>query len=1333
MEQGTKRGDYYLGLDMGTDSVGWAVTDMDYRIPKFKGNAMWGVRLFDESNTAEERRLFRISRRRTQRRRERLDLLEMLFDGPVSTKDPAFFQRLRESDLYAEDKTINTPFAVFADPDYTDTDYHRQFPTIYHLRNALLHEDGPYDVRLVFLAVHHIIKNRGHFLFDSLGDAPNFDLIYGDLQLYLQEEYEQDLHCSDEKAFSAVLKDKSLSKSKKTAAAAELFGITKKSNPQLHACLALACGAKVELKDLFNDDALAQAEEHSIAFTGGYEDNEPKYQSILEERFDLVARIKALYDWAILDEILAGHQFLCEAKVATYAQHKADLQQLKAYVKTYCPELYKKIFKLSSKDDNYVAYSGHIKENGHTGVLEKTWCNQEAFCTYLKKTLGDNEDPAYADMFAAIENGTFMPKQVSKDNGVIPMQLQKKELEGILDRAQRYLPFLTEKDETGPTVREKIISLCEHRIPYYVGPLNKHSKKAWIVRKEGKIYPWNFDQVVDLDRSAEAFIENLTSKCTYLPQYDVIPKYSLLYTKFMVLNELNNLTLDGQRVKVKLKQEIYRDLFEKRGKVTGKGLKNYLQSRGIAYEVMDGFDENFKASLKPWQDLAPYDLTYDEKEEVVRLITIFGDDKKLLKKRLRDLFGDRLTETERGKLARLKYTGWSRLSREFLTQVACTDKNTGEVTNIISALWDTNLNLMQLLYSEDYMPTFGEQVAACNQFDKDVSLRQMVEDLYVSPKVKRPIYQSLLIAREIEKIQKCPPKKIFIEVARGEEKKERKKSRKAQLLELYQSCKKEYADLYAQLEGTEEDRLRSDKLYLYYTQMGRCMYTGEHIDLNSLLSGNVYDIDHIFPRSKVKDDSLNNRVLVKKVDNAKKTDVYPLDRETQAKMHGFWQLLLSKNLISKVKYQRLIRTTPLTDEELGAFISRQLVETRQSTKAVAQIMEQLYDKEQTEIVYVKAALASDFRHTYDMLKCREVNDFHHAKDAYLNVVVGNVYNVRCTHNLRNFIRGLQENGPRGYSMNAMFKWDIPGAWVAENGELQETQTKSLKIVKQMMAKNNIRYTRYAYCKHGALFKVQPKKKGIGQVPLKKYGAKSDIMKYGGYDKALAPYFALVSYVDIKGHQMRQFVPIDAVFEQQYLEDPDNYVSNYIGVTAKVLIPCVKSNACVAFDGCRIHIAAKSTGGKQIGCRPGMQLVLSYEQEKYIRNITKYLSQNKDRPLNKYDWISAEENIALFDALVDKMSNTSISFYFGGMGAKIAKAKDQFLALIPEKQCVVLSEIIKMLHANQDPADLTLIGLGHKVGAVMINSNISKIKGVTSIKLIHQSITGLFEQQIELLP
>ena len=43
---------YYVGLDIGTDSVGYAVTDNNYKLCKFKGNSMWGVTLFDEAQTA---------------------------------------------------------------------------------------------------------------------------------------------------------------------------------------------------------------------------------------------------------------------------------------------------------------------------------------------------------------------------------------------------------------------------------------------------------------------------------------------------------------------------------------------------------------------------------------------------------------------------------------------------------------------------------------------------------------------------------------------------------------------------------------------------------------------------------------------------------------------------------------------------------------------------------------------------------------------------------------------------------------------------------------------------------------------------------------------------------------------------------------------------------------------------------------------------------------------------------------------------------------------------------------------------------------------------------
>ena len=62
--------EYYLGLDIGTDSVGWAVTDLQYKILKKNGKALWGPRLFPEANTAADRRANRIARRRIERREQ---------------------------------------------------------------------------------------------------------------------------------------------------------------------------------------------------------------------------------------------------------------------------------------------------------------------------------------------------------------------------------------------------------------------------------------------------------------------------------------------------------------------------------------------------------------------------------------------------------------------------------------------------------------------------------------------------------------------------------------------------------------------------------------------------------------------------------------------------------------------------------------------------------------------------------------------------------------------------------------------------------------------------------------------------------------------------------------------------------------------------------------------------------------------------------------------------------------------------------------------------------------------------------------------------------------
>ena len=43
-----------------------------------------------------------------------------------------------------------------------------------------------------------------------------------------------------------------------------------------------------------------------------------------------------------------------------------------------------------------------------------------------------------------------------------------------------------------------------------------------------------------------------------------------------------------------------------------------------------------------------------------------------------------------------------------------------------------------------------------------------------------------------------------------------------------------------------------------------------------------------------------------------------------------------------------------------------------------------------------------------LIKVREINDYHHAKDAYLNIVVGNVFDVRFTRNAYNFIKDKKD-------------------------------------------------------------------------------------------------------------------------------------------------------------------------------------------------------------------------------------------------------------------------------------------------------------------------------------
>ena len=1332
--------DYYLGLDMGTGSLGWAVTDEEYNVMRAHGKALWGVRLFESANTAEERRMFRTGRRRLDRRNWRLELLQEMFAEEISQVDSGFYRRMKESKYVPEDKRDEKgncpelPYALFVDPDYTDKDFHKQFPTVYHLRQWLMNTDETPDVRLIYLALHHMMKHRGHFLFSG-----NIEKIREFKETFLQfvqcvreEELDFDLEIEEEELarIEEILKDKNLTRSGRKTQLIRLLGAQSACEK---AVLNLIAGGTVKLSDIFGDRELDACEKPKISFADpSYDDYANGVEADLGEQFVIIAKAKMVYDWAVLADILGDYNSLSDAKVAVFEKHKKDLAYLKKLVRENLDrEAYRDLFvKTDSKLSNYSAYIGMTKKNGRKIAMDGKRCERKDFYDFLRKrVLSQIPEEKTQYLSAEMEKENFLPRQVTKDNGVIPYQVHLFELDRILENLRRRVPVLDKN-------ADKIRATFTFRIPYYVGPLNGITKAGdrtnWLTRKkDGKIYPWNFEEMVDTEACAEDFIRRMTNKCTYLTHEDVLPKNSMLYSKFMVLNELNNVRLNGELLSVGLKQKIFTEVFQRRRKVTQKRLRDYLVKEGIADRsvVITGIDGDFKGSLTAYHDfkerLTGCSLSQKEKENIILNITLFGEDKKLLMKRLEKLYPS-LTESQRKSLCNLSYSGWGRMSEKFLDGITAPAPETGEVWTVIRALWETSDNLMQLL-SEKYK--FAEAVEAENQTDEvKVFSYGNVNQLSVSPAVKRQVWQTLQVIKEICKVMEQPPKRVFVEMAREKQESVRTQSRKKSLLDLYRQCKTEERELTDGLEHTEESSLRGDKLYLYYTQKGRCMYSGETIDLDELWDNTKYDIDHIYPQSKVMDDSIDNRVLVKKTYNAAKTDTYPVSKDVRDRMHGFWKSLLDGGFISKEKYKRLVRGTEFEPEELAGFIARQIVETRQGTKAVTALLKQILPD--TEVIYSKAKTASQFRQDFDLIKVREMNDLHHAKDAYINIVVGNVYYTKFTRNAAWYVR---QHPGRSYNLKKMFTsgWDVERdgevAWKAgEKG--------TICTVRKAMSKNNITVTRRSYEVKGGLFDQQLMKKGKGQVPIKGSDERlCDIDKYGGYNKASGTYFMLVESEDKKGNKIRsiEYIPLylsDALEKNESLAlkhlEEEHELKN-----PRIVLKKIKIDTLFKVDGFYMWLSGRT--GNRLIFKGANQLLLSEDSAKTLKKIMKFINrrkENKNLRIVEKDDLSENDLIQLYDVFLDKIKNTIYHVRLSAQVTTLSEKRGTFLRLSKEDKCIVLSEILHLFQCQSGTSNLKLIGGSENAGSLKIQKNIDKYN---QISIITQSPAGIYEQEIDL--
>ena len=1365
---------YSIGLDIGTNSVGWAVITDDYKVPSKKmkvlGNTdkhfikknLIGALLFDEGTTAEDRRLKRTARRRYTRRKNRLRYLQEIFSEEMSKVDSSFFHRLDDSFLVPEDKR-GSKYPIFATL-AEEKEYHKKFPTIYHLRKHLADSKEKTDLRLIYLALAHMIKYRGHFLYEESFDIKNNDIqkIFSEFISIYDNTFEGSSLSGQNAQVEAIFTDK-ISKSAKRERILKLFAYEKPTG-LFSEFLKLIVGNQAEFKKHFDLEEKAPLQFSKDTYD---EDLENLLGQIGDDFADLFLVAKKLYDAILLSGILtvtdpSTKAPLSASMIERYENHQKDLAALKQFIQNNLQEKYDEVFSDQSKD----GYAGYI--NGKT--------TQEAFYKYIKNLLSKFEGADY--FLDKIEREDFLRKQRTFDNGSIPHQIHLQEMNAIIRRQGEHYPFLQEN-------KEKIKKILTFRIPYYVGPLARgNGDFAWLTRNSDQaIRPWNFEEIVDQANSAEDFINKMTNYDLYLPEEKVLPKHSLLYETFAVYNELTKVKFiaeglrDYQFLDSGQKKQIVNQLFKEKRKVTEKDIIQYLHNvDGYDGIELKGIEKQFNASLSTYHDLlkiikdkAFMDDAKNEEilENIVHTLTIF-EDREMIKQRLAQyasIFDEKVIKA----LTRRHYTGWGKLSAKLINGIC--DKKTGKT--ILDYLIDDgkiNRNFMQLINDDGL--SFKDIIQKAQVVGRTNDVKQVVHELPGSPAIKKGILQSIKLVDELVKVMGHTPESIVIEMARENQTTARGKKNSQQRYKRIEDTLKNLAPgLNSNIlkeHPTDNIQLQNDRLFLYYLQNGKDMYTGKPLDINQLSS---YDIDHIVPQAFIKDDSLDNRVLTNSKDNRGKSDNVP-SLEVVQKRKAFWQQLLDSKLISERKFNNLTKAERggLDREDKVGFIRRQLVETRQITKHVAQILDARFNTEVNEkdkknrkikIITLKSNLVSNFRKEFKLYKVREINDYHHAHDAYLNAVVAKailkkypklepefVYGDYQKYDIKRYISRSKdpkevEKATEKYffysNLLNFFKEEVHYAdgtivkrenieYSKDTGEIAWNKEKDFATIKKVLSLPQVNIVKkteeQTVGQNGGLFdnNIVSKKKVVDASKL--IPIKSDLSpeKYGGYARPTIAYSVLVIADIEKGKakklkRIKEMVGITIQDKKKFEANPIAYLEErgYKNINPNLIIKLPKYSLFEFNDGQRRLLASS------IELQKGNELILPYHFTALLYHAQRISKISE--PIHK-------QYVETHQSEFEELLTTIISLSKKYIQKPIVESLLQQAFEQADKDIYQLSEsFISLLKLTSFGAPGAFRFLGVEIS--QSNVRYQSVSSCFNATLIHQSITGLYETRIDL--
>lgn len=632
-------------------------------------------------------------------------------------------------------------------------------------------------------------------------------------------------------------------------------------------------------------------------------------------------------------------------------------------------------------DDRYVSFDNpyEIRKKGLTEKL----LSHELACAILHITknrgtcLESNADETQD------EEST---KSILSNNGkelqnkyICEIQLERLQKEGKIRginnnfKTEDYLKELEEilnHQDLSKEIIQKILEIVARRRRYDQGPGSEKSPT-----------PYGSYRVIDGEVIKFNLIDVMRGKCSVYPDEFRAPKQSYTSELFNLLNDLNNLTIDGEKISIEDKQKVV-DYVNKKGGITIKQLFKLLDTDE---DKVTGFriDKNDKPLLTEFKGY----------RKILKVFENYHQEDLLDDKSIADNIIDINTKIkgidEREQLISEKYP---ELNKELVHELA--------TLKGVSGYHSLSFKAMHLI-NKEMMTTEMNQIQILHQFDLFDKNRKSTQghrhvypndEAILSPVAKRAHRETFKVINKLRDMY-GEFDSIVIETTKDKNTQEQKKRIKDSQ-KFFENKNKEIEALLKE-HGYNPERINNKvktKVRLYLEQEGKSAYTLQDIDLKHLIEDEkAYEIDHIIPISISLDDSLSNKVLATHDENQRKGNLTPIQAYLKGKFNNcdlntYKTFIRNNKLLNRKKKSYLLTEKDITKyDTVQEFINRNLVDTSYASRTVMNTLQHYFKDNgiNTNVHTIRGQATNAFRKRIDLPKDREEDYFHHAIDALI--------------------------------------------------------------------------------------------------------------------------------------------------------------------------------------------------------------------------------------------------------------------------------------------------------------------------------------------------------------